>query len=237
MVNKMFNNKRYQILATVSIGVFIVCFAVIMTAWNRGIYDKCIEQASDRFFIEYVTKGYTTGTIDTKYNKELISLELSVNYDKLADDFCDYFEDEYQVADVKLVENNIEGLNAIKVYYRWSLWICVFSIFGIIYAMLHLYRGRYYTPITYGGLFGLGLLALQGLALIMSDNVVVNGLRNMIFHQDYGFFQDGDILLYMLPPEYARWLAIAYFSFGILMAVVFFVIRGITIKRTKPHKF
>lgn len=233
----MFNNKRYQILATVSIGVFIVCIAVIMTAWNRGIYEKCIEQASDRFFIEYVTKGYTTGTIDTKYNKELISLELAVNYDKLADAFCNYFEDEYKVADKLLEENNIEGLNAIKVYYRWSLWICIFSIIGIVYSMLHLYKGRYYAPITYGGLFGLGILAVQGLMLIISDNVVISGLRNMMLYEDYSFFREGDVLLHMIPPEYARWLGIAYFCFGIGAAIVFFIIRGITIKRTKPHKF
>ncbi|MBQ8166118.1 MAG: hypothetical protein IJZ96_03680, partial [Lachnospiraceae bacterium] len=187
----MFNNKRYQVLATISIGIFIVCCAVIMTAWNRGIYEKCIEQASDRFFIEYVTKGYTTGTIDTKYNKELVSLELSVNYDKLADDFCNYFKDEYKIADNTLVEDNIEGINAIKVYYRWSLWICVFSMIGIVYAMLHLYKGRYYAPITYGGLCGLGILAVQGLMLIISDNVVLSSLRDMIFHEDYSFFREG----------------------------------------------
>ena len=66
----MKNYRRYKILATISIGIFIVCSAVIMTAWNRSIYEKCIEQASDKFYVEYVTKGYTTGSVVTKYNKE-----------------------------------------------------------------------------------------------------------------------------------------------------------------------
>ncbi len=233
----MKNHRRYQVLATISIGIFIVCFAVIMTAMNRGVYEKCIEQASDRFYIEYVTKGYTTGTIDTKYNKELIALELALNYDKLADGFCSYFQDEYEVPNNELLENNMEGVNAIKVYYRWSLWICVFSIIGIVYSLLHLYKGRYYSPFLYGGLLGALLLILQGLGLIISDNVVVAGLRNMIFYEDYSFFQQGDILQWMLPPEYARWLAIAYFVFGLGMAVVFLILRGITVYRTKPHKF
>ena len=233
----MFNNKRYKVLATISIGIFIVCFAVIMTAWNRITYEKCIEQASDRFYVEYVTRGYTTGTIDTKYNKELIGLELILNYEKLADDFCSYFADEFEIPNNELLEDNTEGLNAIKVYYRWSLWICIFSIIGIIYSMLHLYKGRYYSPITYGGLLGMFLLAVQGIGLIISDNVVVSALRDMIFKEDYSFFKSGDILLHMLPPEYARWLAITYLIYGIGMAVVFFIIRAITIKRTKPHKF
>ncbi|MBE5932717.1 MAG: hypothetical protein E7263_04775 [Lachnospiraceae bacterium] len=233
----MKNYRRYKILATVSIGVFIVCFAVIMTAWNRSIYEKCIEQASDKFYVEYVTKEYTTGSVVTKYNKELVALELTLNYEKLADAFCAYFEDEYEIPNNELLENNTEGLNAIKVYYRWSVWLCLFSIVGIVYSMLHLYKGRYYSPYTYGGLLGILLLLIQGLGLILSDNVVFSGLKQMIFYQDYSFFKEGDVLLLMLPPEYARWLAIGYFIFGFGMSVVFFVLRGITIYRTKPHKF
>lgn len=233
----MKNYRRYKILATVSIGVFIVCFAVIMTAWNRSIYEKCIEQASDKFYVEYVTKEYTTGSVVTKYNKELVALELTLNYEKLADAFCAYFEDEYEIPNNELLENNTEGLNAIKVYYRWSIWLCLFSIVGIVYSMLHLYKGRYYSPYTYGGLLGILLLLIQGLGLILSDNVVFSGLKQMIFYQDYSFFKEGDVLLLMLPPEYARWLAIGYFIFGFGMSVVFFVLRGITIYRTKPHKF
>ncbi len=232
----MRNHRRYQLLATICIGIFIVCFAVIMTAWNRTIYEKCIEQATDKFYVEYVTKGYTTGTIATQYNKELIRLELVLNYDKLADDFSNYFADEYEIPNNTLLENNTEGLNAIKVYYRWSLWIGAFSLLGFLYSMLHLYKGRYYNAFTYGGLLGLLLIAFQGLGLIISDNVVVSGLRDMIFYEDYSFFQQGDILSFMLPPEYARWLAIGYLIFGIGMAMVFFILRAITIYRTKPHK-
>lgn len=233
----MKNYRRYKILATISIGIFIVCSAVIMTAWNRSIYEKCIEQASDKFYVEYVTKGYTTGSVVTKYNKELVALELKLNYEKLADAFCAYFEDEYKIPSNELLENNTEGLNAIKVYYRWSVWMYIFSIVGIVYSMLHLYKGRYYSPYTYGGLLGILLLLIQGLGLILSDNVVFNGLKQMIFFQDYSFFKEGDVLLLMLPPEYAKWLAIGYFIFGLGMSVVFFVLRGITIYRTKPHKF
>ena len=233
----MFDLKRYKVLATISIGIFIVCFAVIMTAWNSVTYKKCIEQASDRFFVEYVTRGYTVGTIDTKYNKELISLELKLNYDKLTDDFCGFFQDEYEIPNNELLEDNTEGLNAIKVYYRWSLLIAVFAIIGFVYSMLHLYKGRYYTPLTYGALLGLLLLAIQGIGLIISDNVIFSSLKDMIFYEDYSFFREGDILLYMLPPEFARWMAATYFIYGIGMAVVFFIIRGITIYRTKPHKF
>lgn len=208
-----------------------------MTAMNRKTYEKCIEQASDRFYIEYVTKGYTEGTIDTKYNKELIKLELALNYDKMADDFCNYFQDKYHIPNNKLLEDNTEGLNAIKVYYRWSLWICGFSVIGIIYSMLHLYKGRYYSPFTYGGLLGLLLLAVQGLLLIASDNVVISSLKDMIFNQDYSMFKEGDVLMHMIPPEYARWMAITYFIYGIGVAMFFFILRGITIYRSKPHKF
>ncbi len=233
----MFNNRRYKILATISIGIFIVCFAVIMTAWNRITYEKCIEQASDKFYVEYVTRGYTTGTIDTKYNKELIRLELALNYDKLADGFDNFFTLKYDIPKEKLVEDNIEGLNALKVYYRWSILIAILCIVGFVYSMLHLYKGRYYTPLTYGGLLGLLLLVIQGLGLIISDNVVFANLREMIFYQDYSFFRQGDVLLYMLPPEFARWMAVTYYIYGIGMALIVFIVRWITIRRTKPHKF
>lgn len=233
----MKNHRKYQALATVCIGMFIVCFAVCMTAMNRSVYDKCIEQASDKFYIEYVTRGYTTGTIQTSYNKELVSLELSLNYDKLGDDFCRYFSKNYRIPNNELLENNVEGLNAIKVYYRWSIIILFFSAIGLVYSMLHLYKGRYYSPFLYGGMLGTLLLAIQGLGLIISDKVVASGLRDMIFYEDYSFFQEGDILLWMLPPEYARWLAIAYFGFGLGMASIFMLLRAITLYRSKPHKF
>lgn len=233
----MFNHRRYQVMATISIGIFIVCFAVIMTAMNRSIYEKCIEQASDRFYIEYVTKGYTTGTISTSYNKDLTMLELKLNYDSMADDFCGYFKDDYKLQNYELLEDNVEGLNAIKVYYRWSLWIFILSIVGMVYSMLRLYKGRYYKPFLYGGLLGLLLLALQGLGLLISDNVVFAGIRDMVFHEDYSFFKEGDALLHMIPLEYARWLATGYFGFGIVMALAFLLLRAITYSRTKPHKF
>ena len=237
MVKNMFNYRRYQVLATISIGIFIVCFAIVMTSWNRVTYEKCIEQASDKFYVEYVTKGYTTGTIATKYNKELIGLELKLNYQQLVKDFKGYFNDEYEIAGNQLVEDNTEGLNAIKVYYRWALLIGLFSLAGIVYSMMHLYKGRYYSCLTYGGLFGLLLLAIQGLGLILSDNVVFGSFRDMIFDEDYSFFREGDVLLHMIPPEFARWMAVSYFIFGVGMAVVFFIARGVTIHRTKPHKF
>jgi len=233
----MKNHRRYQIITTISIGVFIVCFAVIMTAWNRITYEKCIEKASDKFYIEYVTKGYTTGSIDTKYNRDLVKLELTFNYDKLADDFCNYFADKYQIPNNKLVENNTEGLNAIKVYYRWSLWIGIFSIIGIVYGLLHLYKGRYYNPFFYGGVLGAFLLVVQGIGLLISDNVVISGIKDMIFYEDYSFFAKGDILQWMIPPEYARWLAITYLIYGVGMSLFFFMLRGITLYQSKPHKF
>lgn len=233
----MKNYRRYQVLATICIGIFIVCFAVVLTAWNRVTYKKCIENASDRFYVEYVTREYTVGTIDTEYNKELVTLELILNYDKLADAFSGYFQDEYKIPNNELLENNTEGLNAIKVYYRWSLWIGFFCLVGIVYSLLHLYKGRYYSAFTYGGILGMLLIAIQGILLIISDNVVVNGLRDMIFYEDYSFFAKGDILTLMLPPEYARWMAVTYLVCGIGMALIFFIIRGITIYRTKPHKF
>lgn len=233
----MKNHRKYQIMATICIGVFVVCFAVCMTALNRSVYNKCIEQASDKFYIEYVTRGYTTGTIQTSYNKELVSLELSLNYDRLADDFCSYFGKGYDIPNNELEENNIEGLDAIKVYYRWSVILMIVSGAGIIYCLLHLYKGRYYSPFLYGGLLGILFLAFQGLSLIISDQVVVSGLRDMIFHEDYSFFRDKDILLWMIPPEYARWLAITYFAFGIGVAIVFLLLRAITLHRSKPHKF
>ena len=70
-----------------------------------------------------------------------------------------------------------------------------------------------------------------------SDKEFYVAARDMVLRQNYRYFSDKDILLQILPPSYARWMAVAYLIFVAVLIILMIFLRWFILFCGRPHKF
>ena len=92
-------------------------------------------------------------------------------------------------------------------------------------------------PCFYGSAGGALLAAVLLLRIVFSKREVMRGLKNMIFKQDYSYFQSGDLLCRLLSGAYARNMLLMYLGIVAAEIAVFVLIRVIIRLAGRPHRF
>lgn len=211
--------KKFQWIASICIAVFILCFGVVLLAFNRNVYRLSLPDYMEQ-----------EGTTVSKAEAELY-------YGQIADSYCSFFKGKYDVAGYTLSDINVHQLNRLKRYYRMAWILSVLSLVGIIYSFRRLWRRRETMPCFYGSAGGAFLVALLMARIILSHKEVYRGLRNMIFRGDYGYFAQGDLLLQILPHGFARNMALLYLGIVVAEIAVFVLIRVAIRIADRPHRF
>ena len=206
--------KKYQIIASICVMLFIVNFALCLLVMNRSVYKKCV--------------------VD---NENITSFEAELNYEQLADEFSSFFNSNYELPGYEISSENVDRLNDMKVYYRWAWVISILTFIGAVYSFIILSKRRYYMPLLYGGVLAAFLTSLNAFIVLSSDKPVLEGIRNMIFREDYSYFAEGDVLLKLLPPDFARLLALTYILLVMILVFAMVIIRWLIIYCGRPHKF
>ena len=209
--------KKYQAIASICVTVFILSLALCITALDRKVYGY-----SARKYIQL-------GTLST-FEAELV-------YDQIADDFCSFFKKGYDVAGYELGESNIKALNELKVFYRWAWILAVLSFAGMIYSFVILSKRRYYMPFVYGGVGAMLVSACGACIIFASSGGILSEIKAMILHMDYSLFAEGDVIYGLFPPEYARYVGLAYLVTVIMLMVLMILIRFLIVYCGRPHKF
>jgi len=206
--------KKHQLIASICVTLFIMSFSLCLLVMNRSVFKKC---AVDK--------------------ETITSAEAILNYEQLADDFETFFSKKYNVSGYEILNENVNKLNELKVYYRWAWVISVICVIVAIYSFTIISKRRDFTPFLYGGIFAAFLTSINAFVLIKSDKPIFEALRNMIFREDYSYFSEGDILLQIMPPDYAKWLALTYIFIVIILILTMIFIRAFIIFCGRPHKF
>ena len=225
--------KKYSFGATICVALFIISFAFCVLCMNKTVYEKCLDGSSSR--IEEDNGNSDTAAEDTTY--EIKDFEAKANFDKLSDDFKSFFKSKYELIGYELDEFNVDRLNHIKNLYRLAWIIAFISFAGMIYSFVILSKRRMFMPFLYGGVLAAFITSLNAFLFIRSDREFWVAARNMVFRADYSYFSDKDILLKILPPEYARWMAVAYLMMVALLILVMVLLRWFIIFLGRPHKF
>ena len=92
-------------------------------------------------------------------------------------------------------------------------------------------------PFVYGSVLAAFLTSVNSLIFMKSGKEFFVAARDMVFRQNYSYFSDKDILLQILPPAYARWMAIAYLLFVAVLIILMILIRWFILFCGRPHKF
>lgn len=211
--------RRFQWIASICISVFIVCFGIVLLAFNRWVYRA------------------TGMNSQTEEGVAFTQAEAELYYEQIADSYCSFFKGRYDVAGYTLSDTNIHQLNRLKGYYRFAWIMSILSFAGIIYSFRRLWRRRETMPCFYGSAGGAFLTALLLLRIVLSKREVMRGLRNMIFKQDYSYFQTGDLLCRLLSGTYARNMLLMYLGIVAAEIAVFVLIRVVIRFAGRPHRF
>lgn len=216
---------KYQIIASICIALFVISTAVQILAHDNKIYNKCYEK-------------YYEENQSTEEGMPVKSpAEVALYYEQLSDSFTDFFGKDYEISGYELTKDNKDNLNELKSYYRVSCLVALVSLVAGAYCIWFISRRRMYMPFVYGGVLAAFITSVNFLVLMLSDNKVISAVRNMILKKDYGYFVEGDVLLSLFPPEYARWLAIAYVAFTVVLILLMVMLRQFIVYLGRPHKF
>ena len=211
--------RRFRWIASICISVFIVCFGIVLLAFNRWVY-------------------HATGTnTQTEDGVTFTQAEADLYYGQIADSYCSFFKGRYDVAGYTLTDTNIHQLNRLKGYYRLAWILSILSFAGIIYSFRRLWRRRETMPCFYGSAGGALLAVVLLLRIVFSKREVMRGLKDMIFKQDYSYFQSGDLLCRLLSGAYARNMLLMYLGIVAAEIAAFVLIRVIIRLAGRPHRF
>lgn len=213
--------RKYVYLATICVAVFIVSASLCILVRTSAVYDLALDKSNA------VQTGAAT----------MSDFEMKLSYEQLADDFSGFFTRSYEVSGYEVSSTNSERLNMLKSYYRCAYILVVLSLVFGIYSFVVLARCRLYKPFLYGSFGAVILVLLQTSWLLISDNAVPSGIRQMIIKEDYSFFSDGDIVRQLLYPCYARYLFMAYLGIVFLLIIMMVLIRAIIMFHGRPHRF
>lgn len=217
----------HQIIASFCVAIFIVSVALILLCENRSIYSKCYEE----YYKEQQEQSEDTA-------KAMISeFEAKINYEHLADGFTSFFGNDYEFSGYDIAEANVSKLKELKPFYRGA-WVLALLSFGFgLRSFMILSKRRQYMPLIYGGTLAAFLTVMNTFFIVSSKDGILFAIRNMIFKGDYSFFAEGDILLGMLPPDFARMLLLAYIVIVFILILVMVLVRWFINYCGRPHKF
>lgn len=218
---------KYQIVASICVALFITSTAMFILANTNTIYNRCYENY-------YAELREELPSVPSQIKRPA---EASLYFTQLSDSFAKFFGKNYEISGYELTKENTKHLNDIKTYYRLSVVISIFSFIAGCYSIWFISKRRMYMPLVYGGLLAALFTSVNSLILIFGKNEVVMGVRNMIFDMDYSFFSEGDLLLSLFPPEYARWLFGAYIILVLILILIMVFLRQLIVFLGRPHKF
>lgn len=225
----MNNYRVHQIIASVSVTIFILCTALCILVQNRSIYEKTNK--------EYRKLMEQTETALKEDDFTVTQFESEVNYNQIADEFSTFFGNDYKLIGYEISHTNVERLKELKSYYRWA-WVFAMSSFIVgIRSFIILSKRRLYMPLVYGGMGAAFMTTVFTVIMACSKDGLGGHIRRMVFERDYSFFSGQDVLVKFLPPEFANRLLIAYIVIVLLLILAMLVIRGIIIYCGRPHRF
>lgn len=216
---KGYSFRVYQWIASICVAVFIVNFALCMTAMNKSVYKNSDTECSEEALVS------------------LSKAEATLYYEQIQESFCSFFKNKYEVSGYEISGANTAQLNSLKFYYRWAWVLSIVSLAGGIYCFIYLSRRRDSRALVYGSAVALLITALQFLGIVRSTRPVYAGVREMIFHKDYSFFSQGDILLSVINADFARHVAVCYVVTLLGLVLLMVAIHGLIRFMGRPYKY
>lgn len=221
LVIKMDIYKKHQVIASISVAIFIVYTAFILLAMNQSVYKRCMKN-----YNPVTTEGISVS-----------EFEAELCYEQLSESFRRFFHKTHEFGAYTLTSTNIKKIGRMKGYYRMAWLIAIISLGTMINSFVILSKRRLFKPFYYGSILAGGFTALHWLILMKAKRPVLAGVRAMILHKNYDYFADGDMLKALIPPDYAIWMLLYYLLLVAILCLIMVGIRLLILFKGRPHRF
>lgn len=225
----MNNYRLHQLIASVCVAIFIMSGALCLLVRNRSVYERTNK--------EYRETLEEISVESDELDKPLTEFEASLNYNQLADEFTSFFGKDYKLMGYDISKENIDALKQLKVYYRWAWVFVIASLVVGTKSFIVLSKRRLYMPLLYGGGIAAVFTTLFTVIMARAEDGMAGHIRRMVFERDYSFFTGQDVLIKVIPPEFANRLLLVYILIVFILIVAMALIRGIIIYCGRPHRF
>lgn len=200
---------------------------------DKNIFNKLykIQVADD------TTEETSIDQILTPETMEPSDIQAEIFYSQLSDSFNTFFKGDYTITGYELTDHNVKNLNRLKWRYRKAVILVFLSVIGMAMCYVILERRRELSPFKYGCILSICYMILKFFLIMISTTGVRGAVRDMILHQDYGFFEEGDVILNVIPPDFARYMSLLFVGYVIIIMMLVLCVRNLIRWFGKPHKF
>lgn len=187
-------------------------------------------------------KPSNSGTISSVMNngqtEELSEFDAWVEYSIVLDALDGDSEQEYRLGNVYLSTENVmrlEQLADIKSKAGNGVFI---SIVLLVACFVVIRRRRLYECVVWGGAAGVIIGIISFIAMAVSGSGIMYGIRRMVFGESYAeLFPGHDVLPDIIPAGTGTKVLWVYVGTIFVGLVVTIIVRVISYKKSRPHKF
>lgn len=230
----MIKYRIFQIIMAVAVTLLILSFAVCMAFTARDVsqahYNTPVFTGTD-ISGDRIKNGQEADGIHTGF-------EAWLEYSIIADGFDISNQEGFTGGNIVLCEHNVHRLNQLRAVLKKARNTIFFAVILLVIGFLVVKKRRLYECIVWGGAAGIVISAASLLLLLTSGSGFFYGLKEMIFHDNYGvFFSDQDLLISLIPTGLGLKMFLVYTGTILVGMLVTVIVRLISWKKAQPHKF
>ena len=222
----MIKYRFFQVIMAIAVIMLIISSAVFVSFYG-------IKFDEERYISEI------TSIEETEDNEEMTGFEAWLEYSIIAEGLTESGNDiTFDEGNVKLCDYNLNRLDELKRVRDEAKRMIFLSLILLVIGFLAVKKRRMYECVVWGGVGAsvIGIISL--LLLAVSRSGIFYGIREMVFNGKYDvFFSDEDLLISLIPGSLAIKMFIIYAAVILVGLVITIVVRIISWKKTRPHKF
>ena len=225
----MFKYRFFQVVMALSLVLLIISTALMCSFSVCRVTEKSYSPSGGDTINAVMNNGQT---------EELSDFDAWVEYCIVLDGLDGDSEQEYRLGNIYLSTENVirlEQLADIKSKASNGVFI---SIVLLVACFVVIRRRRLYECVVWGGAAGVIIGIISFVAMAISGSGIMYGIRRMVFDGNYAeLFPGHDVLPEIIPAGTGTKILWVYVGTIFVGLVVTIVVRVISYKKSRPHKF
>lgn len=216
----------------------IMALSLVMLIISSGIMGAFMMRNVSRASYKPISSGEIESAMNNGQTGKLSDFEAWVEYSIVSDGLDYDGEESYRKGSIYLSTENVIRLEQLKEAKKKASNGVFISIILIVACFVVIRRRRLYECVVWGGAAGVIIGLISFLTMLCSKSGVLFGIKKLIFEgSGEALFPGHDVLADILPVGLGERALIVYLGAIFAGLVVTIVVRVISYKKSRPHKF
>lgn len=221
--------RFFQVVMALSLVILIISSAIMGAFAVRNVSEGSYKPNNSGKIVSVMNNGESS---------ELTNFEAWLEYSIVSEGLDGDSEDEYKKGSIYLSTENIvrlEQLHDVKVKASNGVFI---SLVVLAACFVVIRRRRLYECVIWGGAAGVIIGIVSFLMMTFSTSGLMYGIRKMVLDGSYSvLFPGHDVLADIIPDGTGMKVLCVYLGTIFAGLVLTIVVRVISYKKSRPHKF